>query len=349
MSLADVVAAIMFVGLVAYTIFGGADFGSGIWDLTAGDARRGAKLRTLIDHTIGPVWEANHIWLVFVLVYLWSAFPRAYAALSQTLYIPLSLAALGIVARGAAFAFRKLAPAMAQARLFGALFALSSLLTPFVFGTVVGAVASGRVPLDGTGGRWSSWTGPTSLVGGVLAVGTTAFLAAVFLTSEAARVGDADLYQRCRIRAIGSGVVTGAASLIGVAPLEHDAPLLFDRLNGRALPLMVLAALCGAGAIAAVWAHRASLARPLAAGAVGSVVTAWGVAQYPWVLVEHARIADVAGARPTLWGLVVVFLVAGVTVVPALVWMLWLTQQPDWSADEPIFEAPGSPADGPRR
>lgn len=340
MNLADVVAAIMFAGLLAYAIFGGADFGSGIWDLTAGDAVRGAKLRTLIDHAIGPVWEANHIWLVFVLVYLWTGFPAAFAAICETLYVPLSLAALGIVLRGSAFAFRKLAPAMAQARLFGVLFAVSSVLTPFVFGAIVGAIASGRVPLDGSGDRWTSWTGPASLVGGVLAVATSAFLAAVFLTEDARRTGDAGLYAACRRRAIGSGVVTGALSLLGVAPLRDEAPHLFDRLDGRAFPLMLLAAASGTTAIVAVWTGRSGWARPAAAAAVASVVAGWGVAQYPWVLVDHARIDDVAGNAATLWGLVVVFGIAAVTVVPALVWMLWLTQQPAWTAHEPVFDGP---------
>ncbi len=332
MTVAAAVAAIMFAGVIAYTVFGGADFGSGLWDLTAGDAVKGARLRTLIDHAIGPVWEANHIWLVFVLVYLWSGFPAAFAALCETLYIPLSLAALGIVLRGSAFAFRKFADGMAQARLFGSVFAASSVLTPFMFGTVVGAVASGRVPLDGGGDRWSSWTGPSSLVGGVLAVATCAFLAAVFLTSEALRSGDRELYARCRRRALAAGAVTGAVSLAGVAPLEHDAPLLFDRLNGRALPLMVVAVLLGGATIGAVWFHRAHVARVLAAGAVVAVVAAWGVAQYPYVLVGSARIDDVAGNDATLWALAVVFGIAGMTVVPALVWMLWVTQGPAWAA-----------------
>ncbi|MGE0878850.1 MAG: cytochrome d ubiquinol oxidase subunit II [Acidimicrobiia bacterium] len=333
MSVGAAVAAIMFVGIIAYTIFGGADFGSGLWDLTAGDAARGAKLRTLIDHSIGPVWEANHIWLIFVLVYLWTGFPAAFAAICETLFVPLSLAGLGIVARGSAFAFRKFAPAVAQARLFGALFALSSIVTPFLFGTIVGAVASGRVPLDGTGDRWSSWTSTTSLIGGVLAVATTSFLAAVFLTREAQRTGDDELYGRCRKRALGSGAVTGVLSLIAVAPLHADAPHLFRHLNGRALPLLLVAVLAGTTAIVTVWTNRADVARVAAVAAVGAVVAGWGVAQYPWVLVDTARIEDVAGNDATMWGLVVVFLIAGVTVVPALVWMLWLTQRPAWAAD----------------
>src|SRR5690606_2826542 len=129
----------------------GADFGSGAWDLTAGDVKRGARIRALVDHSIGPVWEANHVWLIFVLVYLWTAFPRPFVAIMTTLIVPLALAAVGIVLRGAGFAFRKFSSSVDQARVFGAFFATSSVITPFFLGTVAGAVASGRAPAEGGG------------------------------------------------------------------------------------------------------------------------------------------------------------------------------------------------------
>jgi cytochrome d ubiquinol oxidase subunit II len=325
----------MFTGIVAYAIFGGADFGSGIWDLTAGDARRGARMRSLIDHSIGPVWEANHVWLIFVLVYMFTAFPQAFAAICETLFVPLSLVGLGIVFRGSAFAFRKFAPTIAQARLFGALFALSSLLTPFLFGTIAGAIAAGRVPLDGSGSRWSTWTGAASLVGGTLAVLTSAFLAAVFLTHEASRQHDRVLLLRCRVRALGSGVLTGVVALVGIVPLEHDAPRLFDRLTGAALPLILVSAAGGLSAIVALLTYRTAVARVCATVAVGAVLAGWGVAQYPWVLLDAATIDDVAAGRATLWALVITFGLAAVTVLPALGYMLLLTQRQEWSPGEP--------------
>src|SRR3954471_21891354 len=187
MTLAAVVAAAMFIGVVAYALLAGADFGSGFYDLTAGGGRIGAEMRTLIDHSIGPVWEANHVWLIYVLVTWWTAFPTTFAAAMNTLFIPMLLALAGIVLRGASFAFRKYAATLGQARLFGAVFAGSSLITPFFLGTVAGAIASGRVPADGGGDLWTSWTGPTSLFGGLIAVGTCSFLAGVFLTADAAR------------------------------------------------------------------------------------------------------------------------------------------------------------------
>src|SRR4051812_4944997 len=161
-----VVAVILLVALMAYAVFGGADFGAGFWDLTAGGARRGRPPRALIDHALGPVWEANHTWLIYCLVVLWTAFPSSFAAIMTTLYIPLGLAALGIVLRGSGFAFRKAVVRTEQQRVNGVAFALSSVLTPFFFGAVVGALASGRVPAAGHGDSIRSWVNPSSLVTG---------------------------------------------------------------------------------------------------------------------------------------------------------------------------------------
>jgi cytochrome d ubiquinol oxidase subunit II len=333
-SLADTVAVIMFVGIIAYAVFGGADFGSGIWDLTAGGDEAGAPLRSLVDRVIGPVWEANHVWLIFVLVYLWTGFPVPFAALMETLYIPFALAGLGIVARGSTFAFRKFAPNLGSARVFGVLFAGSSIATPFVFGAIAGAVASGRVPLDGSGDPITSWTGPTSMVGGVLAVLTCAFLAAAFLTAEAEHRGLTGVAAACRRRAIGAGVVTGAVALIAIAVLREDAPTLFDGLTGRAAPLIIVSGLAGLASMAALWTGRLVIARVAAVAAVVAIVAGWGVAQYDWLLTDVVTIEDGAGARPTLWALVIVFLLAGVLVLPPLGYLFWLTQRPGWVGRE---------------
>lgn len=338
MTLAAGVAVALFAGVVVYAVFGGADFGSGFWDLTAGGPERGAKVRTLVDHSIGPVWEANHVWLVYVLVFLWTAFPRSFAAIMTTLIVPLALAALGVVLRGAGFAFRKFSATVGQARLFGISFALSSVMTPFFLGAVAGAVASGRVPAEGNGDAWTSWTGPTSLIGGLLAVLTCAFLAATFLAADAERSGDADLAHLMGRRAFWSGLVTGAVALAAVLPLEADAPTLASGLRGRGLVLVIGSALAGLRAVTLLRVGRYARARITAVLAVAAVVVGWGVGQYPWLLVDEVRIADAAGARATLVALLVVVALAAVTVVPSLVYLLWLTQQDDW-ATEPVPEA----------
>jgi cytochrome d ubiquinol oxidase subunit II len=251
---------ILFTGVLAYGVFGGADFGSGFWDLCAGLDRRGAEPRKRIDRSIGPVWEANHVWLIFILVYLWTAFPAAFSALATALYAPLIGAAVGIVFRGGAFVFRKSSSTLAEARFFGVLFASSSVITPFFFGTAVGAVASGRVPASGMAPLWSVWLSPTSILGGVLAVGTCAWLAAVFLAADCDRAGEEALARYFARRAKVAGVALGAVSLAGMLVLRSDAPTLAARLETWAAPAVALSA---AGGLFALWQlHRG---RPRAA------------------------------------------------------------------------------------
>src|SRR4051794_24670218 len=176
MSRADAAAAILWVGATFYALFGGADFGGGFWDLIAGDAEKGERPRDLIQRSLTPVWEANHVWLIFILVVLWTAFPPAFSAVMTTLYVPLALAALGIVLRGAGFAFRYSLEGLAERRAAGATFALSSVLTPFFMGAVVGAIASGNVPAEGNGDAFSSWLQPLPLLTGAMFVATGAYL-----------------------------------------------------------------------------------------------------------------------------------------------------------------------------
>src|SRR5829696_5789178 len=196
-------AVILFTAITMYAILGGADFGAGFWDLVAGGTKRGERPREVIDHSIGPVWEANHVWLIFVFVVLWTCFPEAYASIMLTLFVPLTIAAFGIVLRGASFAFRKSVVTLRDRRLFGALFAASSVLVPYCMGAVAGGIASGRVPAGGQAGDpVDSWINPTSVVTGLLAVAAVAYLAAVYLVWEARLRGDAELAEYFRRRAL---------------------------------------------------------------------------------------------------------------------------------------------------
>jgi cytochrome d ubiquinol oxidase subunit II len=321
----------MFSGVIAYAVLGGADFGSGFFDLTAGDSRRGAELRTLVDHSIGPVWEANHVWLIYVLVIWWTGFPESFAAAMSTLALPLLLALLGIVLRGASFAFRKYSATLGQARFFGVIFALSSIITPYFLGTIAGAIASGRVPADRPGDRWASWLNPTSLFGGVIAVGTCAFLAGVFLAADAHRSRRKRLAEDLRTRALVVGLATGAVVFVALVPILGDAPTLGDGLTGRAAPLVALSAVAGVATLALLWHRRYSTARWPAVIAVASVVSGWGVGQYPWLLVDEVTISDAAGAPATLQGLLVAVGLAAVLVLPPLVYLLRLTQSKEWT------------------
>lgn len=328
MTLAEVVLAIMWVGLTAYAVFGGADFGAGFWDLFAGGPERGARQRRLIAEVIGPVWEVNHVWIIFVLVVLWTGFPTAFGSIMSTLYIPLTLVTFGIILRGSGFAFRKVATTVELRRLWGATFAVSSVVTPFFLGAVAGGVASGRIPSgDDTGNAVTSWLNPTSVLGGVLAVGACAFLAATFLTREAHQRDDEDLTEAFRRRAIAAGVGAGLVALAGIGVLAADAPDLFDGLTGRALPLVILSGVGGLGAIVLLWKRRFVLARLAAAAAVVAVIWGWAVGQYPDVLAPDVEIADVAASRPTLQALLVVLVVGAVFLIPSLLWLYRLTEQ----------------------
>jgi cytochrome bd-type quinol oxidase subunit 2 len=339
MTLAEVVLSVMFVGLIAYGLFGGADFGAGIWDLLAGGTRRGARQRDLIEHSIAPVWEANHVWLIFVLVVLWTAFSGAFAAVVSTLYIPLTLAAFGMIARGAAFAFRKSVTTLGMRRFLGAGFALSSLVTPFFLGAVVGGVASGRVPPGiAAGDVVTSWVNPTSVLGGVLAVLVCAYLAAVFLCGDARREGAEDLAEQFRARALATAVVTGLTGVAGLFVLRADAPLLFDGLTGRAAPVVVLSVVAGLAALWLLLARHYAPARLASALAVTAILAGWAFAQYPYVLVPEVTIEEAATGRATLVAMLVALLGGALLLVPALVYLYVLFQRSPVGrdADDPV-------------
>jgi cytochrome bd-type quinol oxidase subunit 2 len=329
MTLAEVVLGVMFVGLIAYGLFGGADFGAGVWDLLAGGTRRGARRRDLIEHSIGPVWEANHVWLIFVLVVLWTAFSGAFVAVATTLYVPLTLAAFGMIARGAAFAFRKSVTTLGLRRFLGASFALSSLITPYFLGAVVGGVASGRVPPGiAAGDVVTSWVNPTSALGGVLAILVCSYLAAVFLCGDARREGHDDLAAEFRVRALGTAAVTGLVGLGGLFVLRADAPLLFAGLTGRALPVVVVSVVAGVAAIVLLVRRRYAAARVASALAVAAILVGWAVAQYPYVLPPVLTIEDAARGEVTLTAMLVSLVVGSLVLVPSLIYLYVLFQRP---------------------
>jgi cytochrome d ubiquinol oxidase subunit II len=328
MSKADAVAGVLWVGVTLYAVFGGADFGAGFWSLLARRGERDARARGLIDWAIGPVWEANHVWLIFVLVVLWTAFSVAFEAIFSTLFIPLSLAALGIVLRGGGFAFHKVARKAGGRRLAAELFGIASLLTPFFMGTVVGAVASGRVPIgNAEGDPVTSWFNAVSLLTGALFLATSAYLAAVFLVSDARRAGDADLERYFTTRALGAAIVAGGLAVADLVAIHGDARYLYDRLTAEALPLVILSAACGIGVLALVARGERRGTRALAIGAVAAVVWGWGVAQFPFLLPESLTIAEGAGADATLTEILIVFGVAVVLVLPSLGLLYTLTQR----------------------
>jgi cytochrome d ubiquinol oxidase subunit II len=321
-------AVVLFVGIMAYAVFGGADFGAGFWDLIAGGAERGARPRAVIEHAIGPVWEANHVWLIFTWVVLWTCFPEAYASITLTVFVPLSIAAFGIVLRGSGFAFRKTVTKTSSKRNFGAAFASSSVIVPYCMGAVVGAIASGRIPAGGVAGDpWSSWVNPTSILGGVMAVVMVAYLASVYLTWDAHRLGDDDMAEYFRKRAIIAAVVAGVIAFAGIFVLHHDAPFLYSGLTSRGLPAVIVSALCGLGSLALLMRHAARWARVLAAGAVATIVLGWGMAQWDYVLPQSLTVAQAAAPSGTITAVLIATAIAVIVLGPSFALLYTLDQR----------------------
>jgi len=338
-SSADAVAGMLWVGVTAYAVFGGADFGAGFWSLVAGGDTRGRRARALIDWAIGPVWEANHVWLIFVLVVLWTGFSLAFESIFSTLFIPLSLAALGIVLRGSGFAFHHTARRLKGREMAERLFGVSSLLTPFFLGTVVGAIAAGRVPVgNAVGDPVTSWLNPLSLLIGALFVATSAYLAAVFLVSDARRAGADDLERYFASRALATAVATGALAIAGLVALRADARYVYDGLTGDGLPLVIVSLLCGAAVLVLLRRGARRGPRPLAVGAVVAVVWGWGVAQHPYLLPQVLTIDAGAAPDATLTSVLIVFGAAIVLVIPAMGLLYTLAQR------SLIEESPGPEA-----
>jgi cytochrome bd ubiquinol oxidase subunit II len=319
MELAEAPLVLVLVGLAAYTVFGGADFGAGFWFLLSGRRADRSRLREHTFHAMGPVWEANHVWLIFVLVVCWTAYPVAFGSIASTLAAPLFIAAVGIIMRGTAYALRSGSPSPRQDSAIGLVFSLSSLLTPFALGTAIGGIASGRVPVgNAQGDLLSSWLNPTSLLVGVLAVATAAYMAAIFLAADAARQDDKLMSTAFQTRALTAGVVAGAIALGGLAVVREDASSLFEGLTeGGGLAALLASGAGGVATLALVARSRFEPARYTSAVAVAAIVAGWGVAQRPTFL-PGLTVEEAAADSSTLVALLVGLGVGALVLVPSL-------------------------------
>ena len=315
MTLAEVPLVLMLVGLTAYAVLGGADFGAAFWQLGArSEARREHAYRAM-----GPVWEANHVWLIFVLAICWTAYPEAFASIFSTLTVPLFIAAVGIILRGTAYAVHAGTAREIERQAIDAVFSVSSILTPFALGAAIGGIASGRVPVgNAEGDLVTSWVNPTSLAIGTLAVATGVYLAAVYLAGDAARAGLDDLTAAFRTRALAAGAVTGAAALAGLVVVSLDAERLRDGLFGWPAILALLAsAAAGLGTLELVRRARFEPARYLASAAVAAIVVGWALAQRP-ALLPGLTVEQAAAERSTLIATIVGVAVGATVLVPSL-------------------------------
>jgi cytochrome d ubiquinol oxidase subunit II len=310
----------VLAGLALYVVLAGADFGAGFWQLVAGPGRIGERIREHAHESMAPVWEANHVWLIFVLTVTWTAYPTAFASIASTLCVPLFVAGIGIVMRGASYALRAGTATARERRRVDTVFALSSVLTPFALGTVVGAIASQRVPVGNAAGHlFSSWLNPTAITVGVLAVSASAYLAAVFMAADAQRVrtaehGDGELVAALRTRALLMGLATGVVAVAGLVVLHGDAHFLYTRLlHGSALAAVVVSAVAGLATLELVRRNSFEPARYSAALAVAAVLAGWALAQRP-LLLKGLSVQQAAAPHDTLV-LVVIAVLGGATIL----------------------------------
>jgi cytochrome bd ubiquinol oxidase subunit II len=318
-TLAEAPLVVVLVGVVAYTVLAGADFGAGFWQLTPGRGEREQAVRDYARHAITPVWEANHVWLILVLTVSWTCYPSAFAAIASTLAAPLTIAAIGIVLRAVGYVLRGQIDTLRGRRPVERLFAVSSILVPFTLGAAVGGIASGRVPAgNARGDMITSWLNPTSIAIGAVAVATTAYISSVWLTADAMRDAEPDLVDAFRTRALWSAVVTGAIAFASLIVVRSDAERLWHGLTrwpGGAS--VVVSALAGAGALGLVARRRFEAARVVSVVAVAAIIVGWALAQRPEILPD-LTIAHAAASRATIVATLIGLAVGCLILIPSL-------------------------------
>ena len=322
-----IVSGILLIAITLYTILGGADFGAGVWEFNTA-MRSSKKERDLLYRAIGPVWEVNHVWLIFAIVLMFSAFPVAFAALSRALWIPLLLALLGIFARSIGFAFRAYAAgAVRQQAIFGAVFAFASTSTPFFFGACAGAIAGGLdVDADGKfhGDYLTGWITPLSVFCSFYAVGLCAYISALFMSCEALAIEDDELTAIWRRRALIMGVILGAFSTVGLVIVANYAPDLWAGFLSSSLPLVAISAVTGFASMLCVWKARYQIAAGAAALTVACVILGWGLAQYPLIVPPAIDVQSSKGPDSVLWAMIIAIAAGAIVLVPALGWLFYL-------------------------
>lgn len=332
-TLAYFMAFALWLSVMAFAVLGGADFGAGVWDLLAG-GEAGERQRDALIRAIGPVWEANEIWLIFLITGTWTAFSPVFYAVMTALFIPLTLALLGVVMRGAAFAYyTHFRAAVTVNALWGRTFSVASLATPFLLGAVAATVASGRVTLDAAGAVTAnvitSWKTPFALSCGCLAVAACACLAATYMTVEASNQNATDLLRIFRRRALISGVVTAVLGIVSGWLASFFAPYLFSGLTSRALPLALAGVTAGILTALALLLGFYRIARMLIGAAVALVLGAWAVAQLPYLIVPSLTIAQAASPPGVQAVVLIATLVSMILVLPSTYYMLYLFKSRD--------------------
>jgi cytochrome d ubiquinol oxidase subunit II len=324
MPLENLAAGVVLLGLIAYATFGGADFGGGVWTALAAGPRA-AQQREAIFRAMGPVWETNHVWLILIVVSLFTAFPPAFADLFTALLVPLVIALVGIVFRGAAFAFRHFGHGSDVALpATGMVFSVASVITPMAMGMALGAIAGGHITIeDGavTSGVWGPWLQPFSILCGLIAVAICGFLTAYYMTTRTTR----ELQEDFRNRGLASSFLLGALTTIALWVAYWDADPFWDELvEPAALAVICAAVIMGLTSLLVLRRRWYALAPPVAAATVALVIAGWGAAQYPYFILPDERISDVAAGSATLTAFLISLSVGALILVPSLV-LLYVT------------------------
>jgi len=326
MTLGDLIGFVIIVSLVLYALGAGADFGGGVWDWFA-SGPRAKQQRELIAHAIGPIWEANHVWLILVIVLLFVAFPPAFATISIALHIPLAVMLVGIVLRGSAFVFRSydVQTDDVQTR-WSRLFAAGSIVSPIMLGVCVGAIASGSIRTNVTTGAVetnfiSQWLRPFPFAIGFWTLALFAFLAAVYLTNE---TEEEALREDFRRRALAAGFTVALLALVSFILAERGAPLVRHGLSKEwwSVPFQIATGLISVAALAAVWRHRYRLARVLAMAQIAFIIAGWGLAQFPFLIGPDLTFTNSAAPDSVLRALTKALVVGAILLFPSL-WYLY--------------------------
>lgn len=328
MTLPYILLSILWLALIVYTVLGGADFGAGMLELFA-IGPIGARQEALIDESIDPVWETNHVWLIFLLVVFFTAFPPAFAAINVILFIPLLLAVIGIVLRGSAFVFRVhgIIGRTQTVRVLSRIFSVASVMTPFFLAVAAAAIASGHIQIQGKNlqtNLGSYWLTPFALTIGAMALTLCVTIAAIYLTVEATDKEDTELAEAFRQRGLIAGALTAALGALGLILAPSEAAILWHGMLDHALPLVIVTMLIGVATAAALWYRRYQWARILIVAEAAFLLGSWGVSQIPYLIPPNVTVTGAASPQSTQVTLLIGIIVALIIVVPSLWYLFYI-------------------------
>jgi cytochrome d ubiquinol oxidase subunit II len=321
-----IIATVLFISVILYALLAGADFGGGMWDLLA-FGPRARQQREAIAAAIGPVWEANHVWLILVIVLLFTAFSTAFAVIMTALHIPMTLILIGIVLRGSVFMFRKYdAQDDTTHRRWSTIFGISSFLTPLFLGMTLGALATGDIRVENgvvTSGFFAGWTNLFAIACGLFAQGLFAFLAATYLTVDTQ--DRPELQADFRWRALASGLSLAPAAVLVFVLAREEAPFIFNGLTSWWAPLLLVwTSIFAIGALAALWLRRFFVARLAAVGQVTLILSGWGFAQYPNLVVPDVTFTNAAAPEATLRLVVIALGLGFIILFPSMAYLFYI-------------------------